>query len=355
MKAIGLAFVFFFTSLCWAGPVAPSGYEWGNGGFLISCSSESIVGSGVFSVDRIEGEFLHGFKVSEALLGLETEDEIIAEILKRLEILNPTRARTYKKWLLEIMETREFVENFFFMPLPDSSATMIPEGCKQEQAAVFIVSPMTNKVRFLFNKKLWDRAAVIDRAFLLMHELIYREATLPENQHKNSVASRYLNAWIFQGIDKASEIEIIEVLRSLHFKYADYSGLPLVLNARMDLNRPYSVRFAPLIRYPGTNKIKKAVLGPAFSISLGSEIFQRVCNDSFTDFEFQSIVEFFPSGKVKRMYFERDNSVGPIWDTPGFSVTNCNFKGMNYFEFDESGKVLLMEYKPRPILTEEWD
>lgn len=324
----------------------PGGYEQGNGGFLISCSERSAFGKGVFSVDRIEGQLLYSFTPASSLTHMKNEMDIIHYVLDKLAVINPHRAGLYQNWLQEMVSAQEFVENASFTPLPDSSTTVIPNECRQEQAAIFITEPSSKKLRFLFNKKLWSQAAPLDRAYLLMHELIYREAVLPENRHKNSVAARYFNGWLMAHADQLPERQedIVDLLQELRFKRTDYNGIGLNLNSRQrPLDGLTDLMLAPILRFKNSQKIKKAPLADSFSIRIGDEIFHRVCNDSFTAKGFGSFVEFYPSGRVKRMHFSHIDGYVPIYNTPGYSTTNCNFHGANYLEFDELGNLTKAE------------
>lgn len=335
----------FFLMLAFSGQALaidsrPQGYERGNGGFLMSCSNQSFLGAGVFSVDHIEGTYLHTLPPAGSLKLLRDEVEIVRYILGKLQTVNPTRAELYTRWLHELLSTREFVKNFVFIPLPDSSTTMIPEHCKQEQAAIFITTPGQKKLRFLFNQSLWEQASILDRAYLLLHELIYREALLDENNHTNSVAARYLNAWLFHSVDNLNQPELLELLRTLHFSRGDYNGLTLRLFLRTPSGNLTGVRLAPLIYFPNSNQIHIAPLADSFTVRIGDEIFHRVCNESFISEKFPSFVEFYPSGKIKKMVFQATDGNFPSSYTPGYTETQCAFQGKNKLEFNENGDLI---------------
>lgn len=347
---LNLLFVILASSMgSHAGDIQPQGYERGNGGFLMSCVEQSVLGAGVFSVDHIEGTYLHGLPAAAPMKLLRDETEIVRYVLGKLQAVNPTRARLYSQWLQELLSSREFVKDFVFLPLPDSSTTMIPEFCKQEQAAIFITSPVNNKLRFLFSQKLWEQASPLDRAYLLMHELIFREALLPENNHVNSVAARYLNAWLFHSVENLNQEELVELLRSLHFSRGDYNGLSLRLFVRTPAGNGTGVRQAPLIYFPNSKQIRIAPLADTFSVRIGNEIFHRVCNDSFISEKFPSFVEFYPSGQIKQMVFQAiDGHVPPSY-TPAYPETQCSYQGRNKLEFNEAGELVKASTVPESL------
>nr|BFD63527.1 hypothetical protein BdHM001_22080 [Bdellovibrio sp. HM001] len=345
MKSL-LFLLLAFSSQSLALESHPQGYERGNGGFLMSCSGQSFLGAGVFSVDHIEAAYLHALPPAESLKLLRDEVEVVRYILGKLHTVNPTRAQLYNQWFSELLSSREFVKNFSFLPLPDSSTTMIPEFCKQEQAAIFITSPVTNKMRFLFNQSLWEQASTLDRAYLLLHELIYREALLPENNHVNSVSSRYLNAWLFHSVENLTQTELLRILRSLHFSRGDYNGLSLRLFIRTPEGNMTGVRMAPIIYFPGSDRIHIAQLADSFSVRIGDEIFNRVCNESFINEKFSSFVEFYPSGKIKKMVFQATDGNFPPSYTPGYTQTQCSYHGKNKLEFNEDGDLVRSSVVP---------
>ncbi|MFV3409035.1 hypothetical protein ACNH6C_10540 [Bdellovibrio bacteriovorus] len=338
-----------FSSKSLALDSRPQGYERGNGGFLMICSSQSFLGAGVFSVDHIEATYLHALPAAESLKLLRDEVEVVRYILNKLHTVNPTRASLYTQWLQELLSSREFVKNFTFIPLPDSSTTMIPEHCKQEQAAIFITTPGKSKLRFLFNRNLWEQASTLDRAYLLLHELIYREALLSENNHANSVAARYLNAWLFHSVEDLNQQDLLELLRSLHFSRGDYNGVTLRLFVRTPTGNFTGVRLAPIIYFPDSNKIRVAPLADSFMVRIGEDIFHRVCNESFINEKFPSFVEFYPSGKIKKMVFQSTDGNVPHSYTPGYLKTQCSYKGKNKLEFNENGELTSASSVPESL------
>lgn len=345
MKII-IVLLLTFAGTAFAQGPHPQGYERGNGGFLMSCSADSFLGAGVFSVDHIEATYLHALPPADSLRLLRDEVEVVRFVLHKLQQVNPTRAGLYSQWLEEMLNSREFVKNFTFIPLPDSSTTMIPEHCKQEQAAIFITTPGMKKLRFLFNQGLWEKASTLDRAYLLMHELIYREALLPENNHTNSIAARYLNAWIFHSVENMNQTELLKLLQSLHFSRGDYNGLSLRLFLRTPMGNQTGARLAPILYFPDSSQIHIAPLADAFSVRIGDDIFHRVCNESFISEAFPSFVEFYPSGKIKKMVFPAMDGNYPQNYTPEYPETQCAYKGHNKLEFSEDGALVRSSSAP---------
>ncbi len=314
------------SSMAAATPM-PSGYERGNGGFLLQCSESST--TKVVSLDRKEGEILHHLPPSATLENFKDEVEMVNYILDKLAVINPSRAETYKVWLIDMIKKREFVDDLQMAPLNDGNVSLIPVGCNLKQAAIFITGPLTD-TRYLIDRQLWQAASVLDRAYLLMHELIYQEARLPENDHANSLASRYLNAWLLANIDTLSSASWLQQLLATAFIRTDYQGIPILLNFKTKDGRALP---APLQFYPGTQQIQKAVISASFTLKIQTEIFTRICFETpvvtggFTDY-----AEFYPTGKLKHIVFQS----GDLRDY----VTCQNFHDSNDLKFDESGNLI---------------
>ncbi|NUN06422.1 MAG: hypothetical protein HUU57_11745 [Bdellovibrio sp.] len=278
----------------------PSGYERGNGGQFISCNKESSLGAGIYSLDRAEGKFLFEMQPAAALNSFAGEFEIVSYILNQLAQVNPTRASLYRMWLQELIVNQEFTKDIYFQPLPDGNKVAVPRDCEVKQAAIFITEPSREKLRFIFDKDLWDQASPLDRAYLVLHELIYREALQEENHHENSMATRYFNAWLFAHVENYQFAELLSVLQSIRFHAIDFQGVPLVLTSFVG---PSTVVQAPIEWYPGTKALKKAVLGYSFALPVAGKTFKRRCDIPITMNGFVNSVEFYPSGKVKRLKF----------------------------------------------------
>ncbi|WP_415063691.1 hypothetical protein [Bdellovibrio sp.] len=326
MKSL-LTLIFLSTMSAYASP-SPSGYERGNGGFQILCQPQSSLGKGVYSLDRIEGEKLYQLKPDPRLHFYEDENEIVLNVLQKLEQINPTRAQLFRRWFYELLSHREFVEGLYIQPVNDGNVVILPLGCELRQAAVFIANSDQTQIRFIFDKSLWDDSSPLDRAFLLIHELLFRESRLPENNHLNSMASRYLNSWLFSNIETMNQDQWLGKLTEANFKNADYNGVPIILT--------YKKRFGdfantPILRFPNSRGIRKAILAPTFTIKISSnEVFSRSCPNPIPKLGFTDWVEFYPTGRIKQLVFSE-----PSTYAPDCILYNRN----NSLEFDELGNL----------------
>lgn len=318
----------------------PSGYERGNGGQFVQCTSASSYGEGVFSLDRIEGSALFNLKPAAKHYLYQHEDQIVDALLQDLSQIDKRRAAQYREWLKELKANREFVDDLYFQPIADGNTVAVPYNCNVIQGAIFITNSVQSKVRFLFSGKHWNNASALDRAFLLIHELVYREARLIENNHLNSMASRYVVAWLFAHAGNFRAEEFLDILQRTHFRIGEYQGMPIVLNSML-VNGEHIQ--APLLRFPNSDRIKKAVVGEVFDIKIGDQIFHRNCPSSIRSAGFVSSIEYFPSGKVKKLILDPEFAYGEPPYTPFEGNVVCTFNGYNVIEFDEQGHPILLE------------
>jgi len=322
-----LAAIILSSSIAQANNI-PSGHEVANGGFFFECQADSAPGAGVFSMDRLEGESLYSLFAASHFANFAKEDEIIRFILDDLRLTNPTRANQYAKWFEELYANKVYAAELAIKPVADTGTVTIPSGCQLRQAAVFMTEDGTSTGRFIYDESLWERASALDRAYLLLHELIYQEAKLPENAHTNSMATRYLNAYLFAHSGQLKDFELLQILIKTKFRRADYRGIPLVLTS-MDNNGRLSTESVDY--FPRSNFVRQAVLDDTFHLRIGTQSFSRQCQVPNTTFRnTKNLVEFYPNGRVKRLVFEVFANI------PGCGEIN----GSNHLEFDEAGQSL---------------
>lgn len=311
-----------------------SGYEVGNGGTYLHCSESSSLGKSYHSLDKVEGELIYGFESSPHIQTLSDEIEILNFILSKLEQVDPPRSLLYNKWLKEIVDRREFV-NELPSSTEDSGLLIKIKGCEAKQAAVFIADHAQKNIRFIFDKTLYDLSSPLDRAYLLLHEIIYREARLPKNSHLHSIPARYLTAWLMKSAETLETSAWIESLQYIKFMDSTYQNIPLILTHR---NLDNSRRLAPLKRYP-SGKIHKAILNGSFKILINNQILDRskCAEDNGAALVSSQYVEFYESGGIKHLVF--DMSLHE--ECPSFQGK------YNYLEFTESGVLIQAQEKLR--------
>jgi hypothetical protein len=180
----------------------------GNGGDAVVCKDSAEL------LDFAEAKLLKKFTL---ISSVKSENYMSAakERLEKLKGLDRKLADQYLNVLLKVDTRWKIIENAQFRDVPDSFEIAIPDGCKLEQLA--IQQEMEGKTVIHVSKKIWDRLNVMNKAGLLLHEIIYEHfITTGET---NSVKARKFNAFLFsQELEKSDKKKYREVVRSLGIK-----------------------------------------------------------------------------------------------------------------------------------------
>ncbi|MFV8259309.1 hypothetical protein ACNQKP_16000 [Bdellovibrio bacteriovorus] len=206
--------------------ISMAGGDWvGNGGNVISC------GDSLRLLDYYEGEEQRRILPE---LGPEhmSFQQKVYYVLHRLEDVNPTRARMYKKWFRTFDEETQWFIVGKFLPIRDSGVVIIPEDCNIQQVAIQRPTPliMPGDRRYVIDLRLFEKLSEDDKAGLILHELIYREAI--ELGTASSPGVRYFNQVISSYLMKSFDSRtMLDLVRTAGLKHVDYHGFAVGLEA----------------------------------------------------------------------------------------------------------------------------
>ncbi len=191
-------------------------WDKGNGGFVLKCDRA------LKTFDLHELESRYSGRMSLDPKNSDSLEDRVDYLISKVDRLNPTRAAIYREWFKSFFAEARFTQDPIH-PLPDIGFGEVPEGCELV-IAVYQRNPnIITPERYTVFEPLWNRLSVSDKAALILHELIYREAVQVENQHLTSERSRYLNAWIHsQEFLSVSLKKYLLDLQELHFQGADF-------------------------------------------------------------------------------------------------------------------------------------
>lgn len=217
MKSILLAVMMTIT----ASTLAASGTTVGNGGNSIVC--KDITGK-IASV-----EILDFFEVRANGLELKLNEQlpdyknILNENLDRWQNIAPLRVKQYKKWLSEFESETLFVSGGDIPSIPDTGSVILPAGCDLKPIAFQRPNSeiYPGVKRYTISKDLWDLMDKIQRAGLVMHELIYREGILAN--HSTSFPTRYFNGYLATAEPNAESYASIAL--KLPLLWTEFSGM----------------------------------------------------------------------------------------------------------------------------------
>ena len=198
----------------------------GNGGGAVVCrDAEGTIIKPVETMDRYEARTQRGLRprftmsLEESDLPNERLEFFTGEIFKRLAKYSPIRAKEYSEWAKNFFNEANFLKDQTLTDVPDSEHLSVPVGCRFEQLVIQRLPEFPEDSRYTINGDLWHAMKPVDRAIIIVHEMMVREmiethdrcrksATLmvcPEVQTKEV---RYLNSLLFS--DKISIMKFEE-------------------------------------------------------------------------------------------------------------------------------------------------
>ncbi|WP_374079053.1 hypothetical protein [Bdellovibrio bacteriovorus] len=324
-----IALLFLFPCLSFAS--GGDWYEKGNGGFVLMCGPGQLQ---VFDLYEAQVRYRMQFDPKS----LASLDERVQYLLSKFEKHNASRAVLYRKWYREFFVEAEFISNAKFNPIGDIGFGYIPKNCSLEQVIFQRAPSILNYYRYAINKDIWDSLNVENQAALVLHELIYRELTLPPNSHESSEAARYFNALLsstrFQYLTYG---QYISTLQELRFTKADYQDVKIILGekrvgggwAQWDLE------------FYDEAHLKSAILDNVQSLRRGKFIYDSRC--IVDDLAQGSVAYFHPQGQLKLLAIRQvspDACSLPYYDYEN-GETKIRLQGSQW-QFNEKGQLLTM-------------
>lgn len=194
MKSFALGVFFAFCIIGCSKPQNDSflkgGNEVGNGGKVMVCENANVK---TFEIlDYFEARSLSGL----TLTAHQSADPmvIVNSILSMLEKFDAARAIKYKHWAETFLSESSFLKQADLWQIGDTGPVLSINGCLLKQAVVQRKPEFTLQKRYLFNNEIWDALDSQNRAGLILHEIVYRDAI--ERGHIISAATRYFTGLI---------------------------------------------------------------------------------------------------------------------------------------------------------------
>lgn len=161
-----------------------------NGGNVIVCKDQTKKIINVELLDFFEAR-MNGGQLQFAMGNL-TWKEHLNSLLDRWATVAPLRTKQYSQWLTTFEQESTLISGVTIPPIPDTGSIFIPVGCYIEPAGFQRNEDelFPGVKRYVINKDLWDHMDEIQKAGLVLHEIIYREA-IPIN-HPSTFPTRFL-------------------------------------------------------------------------------------------------------------------------------------------------------------------
>jgi hypothetical protein len=180
--------------------VAFAGHEVNNGGHAVVCGKQAPR-----LLDYVE------YKVEAK--GVGDHRPVVERLLAKLESVDAKTGAQYRrrwgKWDAE----SELLEGVELRQVRDSLHTAVPKGCRLRQLAVRHQQPIGGQKRFAIDKSLWDQLTAVDRAGLVMHELIYEHFVFLGE--KDSRKARAFNAYVARASEPMDRTAYVKFVREL--------------------------------------------------------------------------------------------------------------------------------------------
>lgn len=166
----------------------------GNGGDFVVCDTGEAVRT-VELLDYYESRNILHWSMTTTTATTPVARAL--ELLDHLDAAAPEKANEYRQDVATFMDNATFIADSVLPDIHDSQHVFVGEGCKLMQAAIQRQPRTPSERRYTIAKDLWDRAAVIDQAGLILHEVIYKD--LLNLGHADSKRTRYFNGLIASG------------------------------------------------------------------------------------------------------------------------------------------------------------
>ncbi|MES2801824.1 MAG: hypothetical protein V4654_04985 [Bdellovibrionota bacterium] len=155
----------------------------GNGGDVVRCKDKSP-------------QVLDLFESSSTMTSDEPDyQKIVSERLELLAKADLKLAKQYKSKFSQILSESEFKQNAKLVDINDSEHLFLPKDCVLQQAAIRKNVTTKNEKTFLFDEDNWNQLDALNKAVLIMHEIIYDH--LYKLGERNSIKVRKINALLF--------------------------------------------------------------------------------------------------------------------------------------------------------------
>ena len=194
----------------------------GNGGGTVVCRDTKHQIKSIELLDFYEARTLRDMKLDLDRIPGDWKAKAQG-VIARIQAKSEFHFQLYQAWLDRFESNRKLLEGVEFSTVPDSGYIGVPKGCQFEQAALQRKPIFSGDARYYLNAELWTAMDETQRAGLVLHEIIYREA-LAYGQ-EDSIRSRYLTGlYASQDFADLKQINYWKVLEQAHFETTDVAA-----------------------------------------------------------------------------------------------------------------------------------
>ncbi len=194
-----------------------------NGGHVLDCGQHIEV------MDLYESRALYGNSLGK-LSGV-SYPQIARSVIEKLKRHSPRRYQQLVAGLSSFHAQARFIEHGQISGISDiGGGVIIPQGCKLVPAVFHFSRGEWNSLRYVIDKGLWDRLDELNRAALVVHELVYRIFLAENPQLVDASGVRFFVAYLFSSaIESAGPLDFLRALRFSDLSYFEHQGVALLL------------------------------------------------------------------------------------------------------------------------------
>jgi hypothetical protein len=197
----------------------PPGGLVGNGGGTVVCRNPDHSIKSIELLDYYESILHTGMQIDIQTIPGDWKAKAAA-ILNRVRAKSELHYQLYSLWLANFESEWKLIPDMVISTVPDSGYIGVPNGCEFEQAAVQRKPIVGGDPRYYISADLWSAMDDNQKAGLVLHEIIYREAIA--YGHTDSIRTRYLNGLFASTEFQAMSFQdYVKALDEMHFELVD--------------------------------------------------------------------------------------------------------------------------------------
>lgn len=180
--------------LCWESSSLASSGNWvGNGGMVVDCRNSpdpEIARLPLSLLDLVE-------VVPDKYSAVYPEGTMIDQVnayIERIAVHAPERAQLYRILAKSFMKNVQFTDNLRMTN--DLGSHILPKGCEKMQAIVQYSSSIPERNDYVVDRNIWSRLSEDMKAALVLHEILYYEASAIGHYNKSALVRRFVRATV---------------------------------------------------------------------------------------------------------------------------------------------------------------
>ena len=194
----------------------------GNGGYVLNCNDTNkpteLLDFFEWSTNNAPIEFLPTPSQNPINLALK--------MIVSLQDVDNYRYHTYKYWINNFFNEVRFVDSFTLSTTNDFDVVALPDECELIQTIVQREPIYNNEKRYTIDRNIWENLSIENKAGLILHEVIYREAASLKQTDSRRV--RHLTGYLANSLNEGlGSIEYQNTIYRSNFPFEELTSMQL--------------------------------------------------------------------------------------------------------------------------------